>query len=91
VSAARFCGVGFLDQNAETMGPIVERVVRSASAAISGAPAERLRPERGAQSPSESERGWGPASVEFGSPGSPALSVTDLSRAFRAGALLVDR
>jgi hypothetical protein len=25
---------------------------------------ERLRPERGAQSPRESERGWGPASDE---------------------------
>jgi hypothetical protein len=25
---------------------------------------ERLRPERGAKSPSESERGWGPASAE---------------------------
>ena len=25
---------------------------------------ERLRPERGAKSPSESERGWGPASSE---------------------------
>jgi len=25
---------------------------------------ERLRPERGAKSPSESERGWGPASNE---------------------------
>src|SRR5215510_13796914 len=25
---------------------------------------ERLRPERGAKSPSESERGWGPASTE---------------------------
>jgi 7-cyano-7-deazaguanine synthase len=28
------------------------------------ASAERLRPERGAKSPSESERGWGPASAE---------------------------
>ena len=26
--------------------------------------AKRLRPERGAESPSESERGWGPASIE---------------------------
>jgi len=25
---------------------------------------QRLRPERGAKSPSESERGWGPASIE---------------------------
>jgi hypothetical protein len=25
---------------------------------------KRLRPERGAKSPSESERGWGPASSE---------------------------
>ena len=25
---------------------------------------ERLRPERGAESPSERERGWGPASTE---------------------------
>jgi hypothetical protein len=25
---------------------------------------KRLRPERGAESPSESERGWGPASAE---------------------------
>jgi K+-transporting ATPase KdpF subunit len=25
---------------------------------------QRLRPERGAQSPSECERGWGPASFE---------------------------
>jgi hypothetical protein len=25
---------------------------------------ERLRPERGAESPRESERGWGPASTE---------------------------
>jgi len=27
-------------------------------------PEERLRPERGAESPRESERGWGPASIE---------------------------
>jgi hypothetical protein len=26
--------------------------------------AQRLRPERGATSPRESERGWGPASIE---------------------------
>jgi hypothetical protein len=25
---------------------------------------QRLRPERGAKSPSESERGWGPASIK---------------------------
>jgi hypothetical protein len=25
---------------------------------------KRLRPERGAKSPRESERGWGPASIE---------------------------
>ena len=25
---------------------------------------QRLRPERGAESPRESERGWGPASIE---------------------------
>jgi hypothetical protein len=25
---------------------------------------QRLRPERGAKSPRESERGWGPASIE---------------------------
>jgi hypothetical protein len=25
---------------------------------------QRLRPERGAESPSESERGWGPASIK---------------------------
>ena len=26
---------------------------------------QRLRPERGAQSPRECERGWGPASIEI--------------------------
>jgi hypothetical protein len=26
--------------------------------------AKRLRPERGAESPRESERGWGPANIE---------------------------
>jgi hypothetical protein len=26
---------------------------------------QRLRPERGAKPPSESERGWGPASTDF--------------------------
>src|SRR5688572_18587196 len=31
---------------------------------------ERLRPERGAKSPSESERGWGPASAEKSLPAS---------------------
>jgi len=29
-----------------------------------GLPGKRLRPERGAQPPSESERGWGPASID---------------------------
>ena len=27
---------------------------------------QRLRPERGAESPRESERGWGPASIDKG-------------------------
>jgi len=35
--------------------------------------AKRLRPERGAKPPSDSERGWGPASAEKVSPGSDEL------------------
>jgi len=30
---------------------------------VNGNVEKRLRPERGAQSPRESERGWGPASI----------------------------
>ena len=43
---------------------------------------ERLRPERGAKSPSESERGWGPASAEKSGQGVRA-------RMKRLGALLL--
>jgi len=52
---------------------------------------ERLRPERGAKSPSESERGWGPASSEKSRPGFRngehaliAIDVKHLSRRFGA-------
>jgi SAM-dependent methyltransferase len=39
---------------------------------------ERLRPERGAESPRESERGWGPASAEKSTQSSPtAFSTLD--------------
>ena len=40
---------------------------------------KRLRPERGAESPSESERGWGPASTEFDAP--PDQTPSRLPRA----------
>jgi len=47
---------------------------------------QRLRPERGAQSPSESERGWGPASLDKSHSNPPATIV--IGDVVRLGALL---
>src|SRR5688500_18551960 len=42
--------------------------------------AKRLRPERGAQPPSESERGWGPASMKKGAMGARGLPRRSVRR-----------
>src|SRR5687767_6803479 len=44
--------------------------------AIGAADAKRLRPERGAKPPSESERGWGPASIKKCAMGAVFVLVT---------------
>jgi hypothetical protein len=46
-----------------------------------GGPRMRLRPERGAEPPSESERGWGPASTEWDVRASSSASRTVAPRA----------
>jgi len=47
---------------------------------------QRLRPERGAKSPRESERGWGPASLEKSGQDAPATIV--IGEVVRLGAIL---
>jgi GTP-binding protein len=69
--------------SAEELRAVAESYFQ-ASGATSRATSERLRPERGAKPPSESERGWGPASAEKGG------QVRRETRLMTAALLLVD-